>query len=142
MQLEREYKSLDTFSQYVGIPFLEGGQTREAIDCYGIFVLVYRELWNIELPAFSELFSSPLDQKSINAQIHGHLENWHPIQLEEARQGDGLIMYVGREPTHLALVIGNHRILHAEKNCASCIEDYLSMKYEKRIEGAYRYMPT
>ena len=37
-------------NNYIGIPYKWGGRSRDAVDCYGLVVLIYKDKYGVELP--------------------------------------------------------------------------------------------
>jgi cell wall-associated NlpC family hydrolase len=108
------------------------------VDCWGLFRLVYAEVFHIELPAFSEEYTTALDRVVIGKLIDGGKDNWTPVILPE--QGDGALMYIAKR-AHIGVVIGGGYLLHIEKGAGSVIESYYSMRVSNMLEGFYRYSP-
>jgi cell wall-associated NlpC family hydrolase len=126
------------FDKYVGIPWLDGGRTRAGVDCWGLFRLVYDEVLGVELPSFSEDYTTALDRQVIGKLIEGGKDSWTPIQLPDP--GDGALLYIANR-AHIGVVVGNGYMLHIEKGAGSVIESYYSMRIQQMLEGFYRYTP-
>lgn len=62
------------FSKYVGIPFVPGGRDRKGADCYGLMVLVYREMFNTELPEYDEERTTLKDLESVRDIIEQRID--------------------------------------------------------------------
>jgi cell wall-associated NlpC family hydrolase len=73
--------------------------SRDGVDCSGLVCLVFRELWNKELPR------SATDMATIGSEV----------RLDDARPGD-LLFFRWRlmgGPDHVGIYIGGGRFVHA-----------------------------
>jgi cell wall-associated NlpC family hydrolase len=126
------------FEGYVGIPWRDGGRTRDGIDCWGLFRLVYREVLGIELPSFGEYYTTALDRIVIRKLVDGGMDNWQEVLMPDP--GDGALLTIAGR-VHIGVVVGNDYMLHIEKGAGSVIENYYSMRIQNMLEGFYRYTP-
>lgn len=124
------------FEPFVGIPWLDGGRTREGADCWGLFWLVYRDLLGIELPSYSEDYTSALDRIIIRRLVDGKPDYW--LRVNTPEPGDGAVMHLINR-AHIGVVVGDGRLLHIEKGSGAVIESYTSLKISNMLEGFYRY---
>ena len=46
---------------FVGLPFVEHGRNRRGADCWGLGVVLYREVAGIALPAYAEGYTDTAD---------------------------------------------------------------------------------
>lgn len=127
-----------TFENYVGIPWRDGGRTREGLDCWGLFRLVYAEVLGIDLPSYSAEYSSAIDKIVIRRLVEGHKDDW--VKVDEPKPGDGAMLIIMNRP-HIGVVIGDGYLLHIERNSGALIESYRSLKMVNLLEGFYRYEP-
>lgn len=127
------------FDKYIGIPFKDRGRTIEGLDCWGLIVLVYRELFSIELPSFSNDYQSAMDRESIQQTVLGHMSPWIEVEGGREEVGDGILMR--GKPYHMGIVAFSGRMLHIEDGIfgGSRIEPYMSPLWANRIIGFYRY---
>lgn len=103
-------------AQYLNLPFVDKGRTRQGVDCYGLVRLIYQEQLNIELPSYTEHYSTSSDYGEIRALMNGEAGSlWHEIAVAEARGYDGLIFRLLGEPTHFGLVLDPPWFIHAIK---------------------------
>src|SRR5262249_15997138 len=54
---------------YVGLPFRSLGRDRDGLDCWGLVHLVYREVFRLEVPAYSEDYVTAYDCREIGELI-------------------------------------------------------------------------
>ena len=128
------------FEHYVGIPWLDGGRTRAGLDCWGLFRLVYEELLGIQLPSYSEDYTTALDRMVIRKLVDNGKSKDEWLQVNTPEPGDGALMHLVNR-VHIGVVVGGGRLLHIEKGAGAVIESYTSLKIANMLEGFYRYQP-
>ena len=128
-------------AQYLNLPFLGRGRTREGVDCYGLVRLVYQEQLGIELPSYTEGYATPNDQQEIAAMCESAVGlHWKAIPLHEAKVFDGIIFRIMGRTTHFGLVLDAPQFLHAMDGVWSTIERWDSLAWERRVLTAVRYV--
>lgn len=120
---------------YVGIPFLERGRTREGCDCWGLVRLVLGSEFGVDLP----LFDGYADHRDL--RLLGALcDEGKPLVGAERVEGPGpgivVVMMVGPHPSHLGICVDGQHLLHVERGCNSIYQRIDQVKH--RIEGFYR----
>lgn len=135
-----------SFNDYVGIPFAWNGYDRDGVSCWGLFVLVYRELYGIDLPRHDELGGRVArgERAEPSTWLPGH--EWDQVALGDEMTGDALHMWGvhgGRHtPLHCGIVVEPGFVLHAEAGAGVVISRYRSdSRYKRRVIGAYRVRP-
>jgi cell wall-associated NlpC family hydrolase len=123
---------------YVGIPFRAGGRDRNGLDCWGLVRLVYAERMDIHLPSFDGVFSGQQDTQAAGEVMQRESMQWQRVQRWEPM--DVLLMRVSASiPSHVGVYLGDGWMLHALEGIDSTIERTDSMRWAKRIQGAYRH---
>lgn len=126
-------------SDYVGIPFVSGGRTREGADCWGILRIVFHERLRILLPSRSDDYASTEDRAEVAAILAGGLQDWSQIDPAAARPLDGILMNTGGQPAHVGLYCGGGRLLHTERGTGSIIQPVDHIRVASRIAGYFRH---
>jgi cell wall-associated NlpC family hydrolase len=135
--------SPDCFNDYVGIPFAWNGYNRRGVSCWGLVVLVYRELFGIYLPRHDQPGARVAHGQAADPQTWLAPSIWASLELGEAQPGD-LLHMVGlhsgrRTDLHCGIVAGRGLVLHAEEGTGSVIVNYeRDPRYRRRVMGAYR----
>jgi cell wall-associated NlpC family hydrolase len=124
--------------RYVGIPYRAGGRDFCGIDCWGLVRLVYDEELGIELPTYDGIFAGKEDAHAAGEVMATESRKWQ--QVQRWQPFDVLLLRLGAGiPTHVAVYLGNGLMLHALDGADSTIERTDSLKWRKRIQGAYRH---
>lgn len=103
----------------IGRQFSQGG-----LDCYQLAKDYYAEVCKLEIPHFDRGYDWWLNGGNLIAE-NFRQAGFHPIELNELRQHDGLIMQIeSKVPNHVAVYIGNNLIMHHVINRLSSREPY------------------
>lgn len=115
--------------RFVGIPYLDGGDSGGGADCYGLVRLVYREVRRVEAPSLARVGRS-------EASPGDKAPRW--VKSDCGAVGDVVVFALGGVPAHCGVVVGRDLMLHAIRGRRSAIESYGTSMWAKRIAGYYR----
>lgn len=134
-------------TEWVGIPFVDGGRTAEAVDCYGIVRLYLLEEFGIELPLYGE--TPVADVVSINGLLAQTIADgtWRSVQRHEAKKGDVVLMWsferIDGRPVrtlrHLGVLTTSRSMLHVELNTDSVVVALSHPLVRERLESFWRH---
>jgi sulfur carrier protein ThiS len=124
------------YNKYIGLPYESNGRTESGVDCWGLACLFYRDELGIELPSYSELYSTASDPQVVQA-INANRDNW--LQTTEAVPGDLCLFNIYGEPAHVGVYVGDNHFLHAREGRDSVIESLSSSQWSKRFQGFYTH---
>lgn len=128
-------------AHYLNIPFVERGRSRYGVDCYGLVRMVYQEQRGIELPDYTEGYTTTTDTEEIEALCRNEVSSrWQEIPLAQVRTFDGIMFRIMGHQSHFALVLAAPYFLHSMQGIWSKIERYDSAAWQKRIVAAVRYV--
>lgn len=133
---------------YVGLPFLDKGRTREGIDCYGLARLVFWECLGVVLPEFAEIsaFDARLVARTIIEQ--SELPEWVHVMPGAESEFDLAVMRgpifsddgrVFGAPRHVGIITGDRRLLHIERGIDAVCVPLSSQSVKNRIMKVYRH---
>lgn len=117
------------FSPYVGI-------TYELRGCWELVRLFYLNELQIVLPTYAEQ-APDMERARLGALIEAERGAW--IEVDVERPGDAVLFRVMGELSHVGIVVGDGRFLHARPGVNSCIESYRLPTWSRRVEGFYRH---
>lgn len=126
-------------NEYVGIPFVLKGRTRQGADCWGLVRVVLHEQFNIYLPSL-DMFYDDLATDHI-APIIGDMQNsGHFAIVDSPQAGDVVLMTFFGQPCHVGVCIDSSHVIHSDPlgRSSSRIERLASPRIVTRIEGFYR----
>lgn len=119
--------------KYLGIPFKVQGRTLQGLDCWGLFCLIYKERYNIELPSYINDYEDIKDlsllKKLYSEGIQKAEIDWIEIPHGQEQEGDGLLMPLVGIATHAALVIQPRMMIHISEGINVTIEPYKELKW-------------
>lgn len=124
--------------RFVGVPYLANGRHYDGADCWGILCLFYRDVLGLELPSLlPEMQGREFHRRGIAPLVQDVRESqWH--EVSEPRQGDCVLMRVGRLDTHVGIYLDRGRLLHSEGPHPSEIVRIDDIRVKRRISGFYR----
>ncbi|CAB4122403.1 Endopeptidase, NLPC/P60 domain containing protein [uncultured Caudovirales phage] len=125
---------------FIGLPYEPGGKTRDGLDCWGLFNLVWSEQFGRPLPDYDGIMwrkgASPAE---VSAGASTYCSRFAIIPDGEERVGDAIMFRMRGHPFHVAMVIAPGWMLHVEEKTDSCVARYRSIHWETRIVNFYRY---
>lgn len=126
-------------SAYVGLPWSDGGRSRDGYDCFGLVRLVLAEQLGIELPSYSEAYVTASDREAVSTLIKGELGPWRSISAGWERPLDAVLMTEAGIPRHIGVVASTGYVLHMPPGRESVVEPYRFGKLRLRVAGFYRH---
>ena len=128
-------------AEYVGLPWLEKGDTRVGVSCLGLCCLVYRERLSIVLPTYADRFVSSAERAEI-AALYGEAKVsrvWHPVERESECEFDVVLFRIAGVDAHIGMVARPGEMLHISEGFDSRIERYGDGRWAPRLSGIYRH---
>lgn len=126
---------MSEFTQYLGIPFQYGGRDRNSLDCYGLLMLLYKEIHNIEIPDVV----SPTVLAEIADQVVKEKPKWEP--LKELEVGCAIVFNIGGYGSHVAYYLGDGKMIHTWEGTGGVVIERLAFAWNNRIVGIYKWNP-
>lgn len=122
-------------AEYVGIPYIFGGLSRDGADCWGLVRLILAEQFGKDLPAFSRE-DSPEALARIAAEASATIA---AACVATPEVGDILLLNHNGAPSHVGIVVGDGYMLHTLGRLAgAALERYTSPRWAARIQGVFR----
>lgn len=123
-------------TEFIGIPYLEGGRDYTGVDCWGLVLLFYRDF-------FGEDLVDPANGKAVSQDEAARLMDVEKATIQAApvpvpEIGDIALMAFRGRPIHVGVYVGNGRLLHVMKGIDSVIESWESPRLRGRVRGYYR----
>jgi cell wall-associated NlpC family hydrolase len=123
---------MDNLTKYIGIPFKYGGRTHDELDCYGLVMLLYKELYGMEVPDVT----SPTFIKDIHDLVASEKLKWTPCELEE---GAVIIFNIKGYGSHVGMYIGDDYMIHTWEATGGVTIERVGINWKHRILGVYKW---
>lgn len=126
-------------NKMIGVPFLEKGRGLTGWDCWGAcwYGLAYG--FGIQVPSYTEDYSTTQEGDEIAALIGRESLGWPVVPLAEAQPGDVLILRVKGRPWHCGLVVEPPWFVHADRQAGTVKERYDALIWSKRVVAVHRH---
>lgn len=126
-------------ADYIGIPHGEFGFSRQACNCWGLVVLVYREELDIALQTYEGRYASLEEQREIAALVD--IERANPVwqRVDHPQPFDVISIRQGRYASHVGIVAAAGSMLHTTAESHARIEAYTTPLWQSRLSGFYRH---
>lgn len=114
------------------------GRSYEAVDCWGVIYLYYRDVCKNPVPGYESDYEDEDvsgTRRLANLMLE-HEPEW--FRVERPRAGDVALFNLRGRPVHVGLMIDQRRALHAERRIGVVVEPVDSLLWAKRLEGVYR----
>lgn len=125
-------------TSYLGIPYVSKGRDFNGCDCWGLVHLFYQKEYNLELPTYSSWYIDVENLSVLDYTVNTNKSIGY-TQVQEPKFGDIILFKIKGFIVHCGIYIGNNEFLHNFFGTNSCIESLDSIKWNRRIEGFYRY---
>ncbi|MGU9957992.1 MAG: NlpC/P60 family protein [Arenicellales bacterium WSBS_2016_MAG_OTU3] len=109
----------DYLNNWMGTPYHYGGTTRNGIDCSGLVLNTYRDLYGLQMPRRAR------EQASVGKSV----------RKTRLTPGDLVFFKTGLRDRHVGIYLGNKQFVHASESrgvrVSSIDEPYWSKRYWK-----------
>jgi cell wall-associated NlpC family hydrolase len=130
---------LTWWNDYIELPFVPFGRGLEGCDCWGLVLIVYRDVFGIAVPSYVGAYSSPDNWRDVSGLIRENSPEWIRIEPGQEQSGDVVVFTRSAFPFHVGLVTTPGSMLHISKGINSTVEQYTTAMWNRRIEGIYRH---
>jgi cell wall-associated NlpC family hydrolase len=124
--------------EYVGIPFVSNGRTKEGADCYGLVRLVRNEQFGGNMPLLSGDYKDANNFAETGRVMKAQqpLLAGQPVGTPEV--GDVCVLKFHGMPVHAGIYAGGGYALHTLTQTGSILQRVSDPQFSTRIEGWYR----
>lgn len=124
--------------QYIGLPYLDRGMTRDGIGCWGLVRMVLAERAGVDVPPYGELSGRVLGQIARGQLPDNISPQWLAVQPAVARALDVVVMR-GAGRFHSGILVSEDRMLHIENHTDSVIVPRDHFSVAGRVVGLFRH---
>ena len=118
-------------TDYIGIPYLDKGQTKAGCDCWGLVQLYFSEVHHKILPDFVGLY-----QKDLTKELPHLLEE---ISEKDIKKDDIVLLRAVGRGLHCGIYLGNKKMLHSHNNDSHIVSLAIDM-WKDRILTYFRVL--
>lgn len=123
--------------RFLGIPYQDHGRTKRGLDCWGLCVLVAKEVYDYELPSLNKMYSSAGNGADVSELVEVEkLSKWDKVS--DYKAGDICVFNIGGLSSHVGTYIENNKFIHILQGSEVTIEDLDSILWTNRLNGVYR----
>nr|WP_318357693.1 NlpC/P60 family protein [Enterobacter sp.] len=113
-----DFSTSDFIARMIGVPWSNRACSFERVDCWGLVVLYYRHVLNIELHQTTDYEAG----EDFFTCYQGDVLFWRPV--DKPLEGGIFVGYRGLQPVHVGLVL-NRLVLHSRGENGSVRMDSL-----------------
>lgn len=124
-----------TIRDFIGIPFKSRGCSYKGVDCYGLCVLFNKEVLEVELPDYRDLYIEADDIDQTVQAIKKGRDGWQSVDFESAKIGDVALFRQMGDVSHCGVFIDDTTFLHIRIGQLSSLQSFDSMNWLGRLEG-------
>lgn len=114
----------DHAQNFLGTPYRLGGADRSGMDCSGLVMRLYRDVYGIKLPP----------------STHELYRKGHAVSLRALEVGD-LVFFretKGTNPSHVGVYLGDGLFIHASSTRGVILSGLKDVYYKKKVIGVRR----
>jgi len=123
---------------YIGIPFISNGRTKEGCDCYGLVRLVLMEIYGVLLPELSNDYENARNIAETQKLFKEKLPVLSAARIPAIEEKAVVLIREAGHPCHLGIDAGGGYILHTNYKTGSVCQRLSHPDLSGRIEGYYR----
>lgn len=122
---------------YIGIPFVSAGRTKEGCDCYGLVRLVLLNEYSITLPELSNDYENALNLRETSRLFSQQLPVLTAEKIPAPEEKAVVIITEHGRSCHIGIVAGDGYILHTGAKTDAVCQRSTHPNLCGRIEGYY-----
>lgn len=126
------------FSDFIKIPFVDGGRDYNGCDCWGLVQLVMGVVYDKHVPDYK---ISCMDFMRIHERMRSEqkLPRWNRLEFTKEPCVVLFRLHKERVINHAGLYIGDGRFIHTIRQHGATITPINHPFFKTRIEGFYEY---
>lgn len=126
-------------NDYIGLPYLSRGRTRDGVDCLGLVILVLHDVFGVEIANYLDEYDDAEDVAANGPAFEASATTWVAVLPGAERPGDVVLLRRGKWPCHCGVVVEPGRMLHSERGADAALESYRETIWKKRVVAIYRH---
>lgn len=128
------YSEKEITKKYLGIPFLHRGRTIKGLDCYGLIILIYKDL-GFKIYDIGE-YDLDWGIKGGNLFVENYHKQWEQVEVPKLFD---IVLFANNKNlvVHGGIMLDNNRFLHTCK-AGTVIGNLNSKEWQAHIAGFFR----
>ncbi len=124
---------------YIGIPFKPNGDDRNGLNCWTLLCLVYKEVLNIDLPKYIDIFTDKSLASLLRVARTMKVERLSWALVSNPQPYDLILLRTGEYVWHCGVVIDKKNMLHVMEGINSCVEEYTGLMWKDKVDEFRHY---
>lgn len=125
----------EIIKKYLGVPYRHLGRDLTGTDCYGLVVLIYKDL-GIELPDYE--YTAKWYQEGRDYYIEHYHELWKKVP-ELVLFDCILFKNTSNVVNHIGLYLGENKFIHCYEDASVEVSDITGRFWNRQKYGYFRY---
>lgn len=121
-------------NKYLGIPYKNHGRSLEALDCYGLIILIYKDL-GYELLDI-ENYPADWSSKQMNLMLLNYNKQWNKV--DKPKLFDCVMLNSKEIVNHGGVMLSSYDFIHCCKH-GVVISSIMEPTWHNKIYGYYRF---
>jgi cell wall-associated NlpC family hydrolase len=118
------------WTDYIGVPFLDRGRTRNGCDCYGLVHIVYLSELRLALPSYEGTYATVKDAAAVQAAWARFSSFWR--RIEDPEPFSVALFEFSNGRLHCGVMIDSRRMLHVEEGKDACVQTFEHLRNQFR----------
>jgi len=124
---------------WMGIPFVPHGRSRDSCDCYGLVRLFYVDIMQVRLPLYDRPVTDVHDVRAVGKVMTSHTRDPIWAEVKAPRFGDLIAFGTPHCFYHVGLYLNMEEMLHTRAGSDSTPERWTTPQWRPRLQGFFRY---
>lgn len=133
--------NISWLNKYIGLKFKDHARGPKSFDCYGLYWFIRKNEFNDNnIPSYDDKYNSYFE-KHVKKLMDNEERYWIKIEYHLRKIGDLIKIKVimnNKLSWHVGMILDSNYMIHIMKGIDSCVEQYTSKAWERKIFGIYR----
>ncbi len=123
-------------TKYLGVPYKNRGRDTTGLDCWGLVICIYKDIFGIDLPDL-ENYEVDWSYKGKNYIMDRYTEDW--VRVDMPQEMDIILIKNGKGIcNHAGVMLGNKDFIQCSKGAGVTLCKITDKIWQNRIEGFFR----
>ena len=123
-------------TKYLGVPYKNRGRDTNGLDCWGLVLCIYKDIFGIDLPDL-ENYEVDWSYKGNDYIMERYTNEW--VRVEQPQEMDIVLMHNKKGiSNHAGVMLDNKNFIHCP-NAGVVLSKITDKMWVDRISGYFRY---